>query len=219
MFCSGKNSAERGLSRHYAWCCRGSSPVAATHSVAAILSPLCLVLSGIEPCRCYTLCRRCPIERRFRWNARVPRWVMFTRERCHRLLWSGIEPCRYCSRRGLCAPWVMFARDHCYRLSLSDFEPFCCRGGTVCRRRPSTRALLVWIVMTATVTKVVEGCVFFRGRFKVIFSILSGGEFEHSVLSALRSPVCLLKQRRQINSSDRVAARASGRRLYEHTSD
>ena len=33
----------------------------------------------------------------------------------------------------------MFARDRCYRLSLPDVEPCCCRCGTACRRRPSTR--------------------------------------------------------------------------------
>ena len=44
--------------------------------------------------------------------------------------------------------------------------------------------LLVWIVISSTVTKVVEGCVYLRRRWYAIFGMLSGGEFE---LSALRS--------------------------------
>ena len=42
--------------------------------------------------------------------------------------------------------------------------------------------VLVWIVIATTVTKVVEGCVYFRRRFYANFGMLSGGEFEHSVL-------------------------------------
>ena len=55
------------------------------------------------------------------------------------------------------------------------------------RRRE--RSLLVWIVIAATVTKVVEGCAYLRMRFYAIFGMLSGEEFEHSVL---RSPLSSL---------------------------
>ena len=50
-------------------------------------------------------------------------------------------------------------------------------------------AVLVWIVIAATVKKVVESCVYFRRRFDAIFGMLSGGEFEHS---SLRSPLSAL---------------------------
>ena len=46
--------------------------------------------------------------------------------------------------------------------------------------------MFVWIATAATVTEVVEGCVYLRRRFYAIFGMLSGGEFE---LSALRSPL------------------------------
>ena len=49
--------------------------------------------------------------------------------------------------------------------------------------------VLVWIVIAATVTKVVEGCLYLRRRYYAIFGMLSGGEFEHSVL---RSPLSAL---------------------------
>ena len=50
--------------------------------------------------------------------------------------------------------------------------------------------MLVWIVIAATVTKVVGGCVYLRRRYYAIFGMLSGAEFEHSALcSVLRHPL------------------------------
>ena len=48
----------------------------------------------------------------------------------------------------------------------------------------------VWIVIAATVTRVLEGCVYLRRRYKAIFGIVSGGEFKHP---ALRSPLSALR--------------------------
>ena len=49
---------------------------------------------------------------------------------------------------------------------------------------------LVWIVIAATFTKVVESCVYLRRRYYAIFGMLSGAEFEHSALcSVLRHPL------------------------------
>ena len=45
--------------------------------------------------------------------------------------------------------------------------------------------VLVWIVIAATVTKVVEGCLYLRRRYYAIFGMLSGGEFEPSALRSL----------------------------------
>ena len=45
--------------------------------------------------------------------------------------------------------------------------------------------VLVWIVIAATATKVVAGCAYIRRRYYAIFGMLSGGEFEHSVLRPL----------------------------------
>ena len=83
--------------------------------------------------------------------------------------------------------------------------------------------LLVWIVISSTVTKVVEGCVYLRRRWYAIFGMLSGGEFE---LSALCSLLCfslssLSSNTTTINKLIRLRGgqgiRAFG--LYEHTSD
>ena len=65
---------------------------------------------------------------------------------------------------------------------------------------------------STTVTKVVEGCVYIRRRF---MHILMRGELQHSALCSFSS-LCPLIHRREENSSDRVAVRASGLGLYDH---
>ena len=81
--------------------------------------------------------------------------------------------------------------------------------------------MLVWIIITATVTKVVEGCIYLRRRYYEIFA-MRWEESSSTPLSALRSAslssLSSKKQRLQISSSDRVAVRASAFGLYEHTS-
>ena len=93
------------------------------------------------------------------WNIRVIQGVL-TR-------WPGflLRDCRWLFLCPILLSWVPIRARHC-----------CEEPGRV----------LVWIVIAATVTKVVEGCVYFRRRFNAILGILSGGEFEHSVL---RSPL------------------------------
>ena len=77
--------------------------------------------------------------------------------------------------------------------------------------------VLVWIVISTTVTKVVEGCVYLRRRCYGILFMMSGREFEHSALcSASLSLLSPLIHLLEIHSSDRAAVRAFGLRLYEH---
>ena len=54
------------------------------------------------------------------------------------------------------------------------------------RRESTNRHTVSLDVIAATVTKVVEGCVYLRSRYYAIFGMLSEGEFE---FSALRSPL------------------------------
>ena len=80
-----------------------------------------------------------------------------------------LQDCRWLFLGPGLLSWIPFRSRHC-----------CEEPGRV----------LVWIVIAATVTKVVEGCVYLRRRYYAIFGMLSGGEFENTVL---RSPLAALR--------------------------
>ena len=93
------------------------------------------------------------------------------------LQWFGIFEVQEVSTR-----WPGFLLQDCRWLFLGpgllSWIPFRSRH---CCEEPGR--VLVWIVTAATVTKVVEGCVYLRKRYYAFFGMLSGGEFE---LFALR---------------------------------
>ena len=106
------------------------------------------------------------------WNIRVIQGVL-TR-------WPGflLRDCRWLFLGPSLLPWMPIRSRHCCE------EP---------------ERVLVWIVIAATVTKIVEGCVYFRRRYHAIFGMLSEGEFEHSALcsaslSSLSSNTMTIKQ-------------------------
>ena len=88
------------------------------------------------------------------------------------------------SYAGVLTRWPGFLLRDCRWLflgpSLLSWTPIRSRH---CGEKPGR--VLVWIVIAATLTKVVDGCVCLRRRSYASFGMLSGGEFEHSVSRSL----------------------------------
>ena len=99
-----------------AWRCRGSNPVAAAPYVVVVQSSVDSVGTHVyHGGSCSHV------------KAAIPYYC------------RGSNTVAIASAVG-CVLWVTFTRDRCYRLLLPGVEPCCCRYGTVCCRRPSTRA-------------------------------------------------------------------------------
>ena len=137
-----------------------------------------------------------------------------------------------------------FERDHCYNCNGLDDASYTGVFDPVAGFPPAGLSLVVlrfWLVIldarsvssllsraredisldrhSTAVTKVVEGCVYMRKRFLAMFSREKGPSTLLSALHYLLRLSSLSSNTTNIrNSSDRVAVRASGLRLYEEIS-